>query len=83
MADTVVARAYTSPTLVLIAMDWPGGSQRPNFLGFAIRRAPGYAKGEKDGYLTNKIGFSALSKDAQPLPSNLARIIHSGLVSVA
>ena len=72
MADTVLARAYTSPTLVLIAMDWLGGSQRPDFLGFAIRRAPGYAKGEKDGYLTNKIGFSALSKDAQPLPSNLA-----------
>jgi len=72
MADKVVARTYTSPTLVLIAMDWPGGSQRPDFLGFAIRRSPGYAKGEKDGYLTNKIGFSTLSKDAQPLPSNLA-----------
>ena len=72
MADHVVARAYTSPKLVLIAMDWPGGSDRPDFLGFAIRRAPGYARGEKDGYLTNKIGFSALSKNAQPLPSNLA-----------
>ena len=72
MAYSVVARAYTSPTLVLIAMDWPGGSERPDFLGFAIRRAPGYGKGEKDGYLTNKIGFSALGKGAQPLPSNLA-----------
>lgn len=72
MPDHVVARAYTSPTLVLIAMDWPGGGRRPDFLGFAIRRAPGYAKGEKDGYLTNKIGFSALGKNAQPLPSDLA-----------
>ena len=53
-------------------MDWPAGNGRPDFLGFAIRRAPGYAKGKKDAYLTNKIGFSALSKDAQPLPSNLA-----------
>ena len=72
MSDGVLARAYTSPTLVLLAMDWPGGSTRPDFLGFAIRRAPGFAKGEKDGYLTNKIGFSAPDKDAQPLPSNLA-----------
>lgn len=72
MADAVVARAYTSPTLVLIAMDWPAGRERPDFLGFAIRRAPGYAKGEKDGYLTNKIGFAAPSKDTQPLPSNMA-----------
>ena len=72
MTDSVVARAYTSPTLVLIAMDWPGGSERPDFLGFAIRRAPGYGKGEKDAYLTNRIGFSPLGKDAQPLPSNLA-----------
>lgn len=72
MIDQVVARAYTSPTLVLIAMDWPEGGQRPDFLGFAIRRSPGFAPGEKDGYLTNKIGFSAPGKDAQPLPSSLA-----------
>ena len=72
MSDGVLARAYTSPTLVLLAMDWPRGSTRPDFLGFAIRRAPGFARGEKDGYLTNKIGFSAPDKDAQSLPSNLA-----------
>ena len=72
MTDGALARAYTSPTLVLLAMDWPGGSTRPDFLGFAIRRAPGFARGEKDGYLTNKIRFSAPDKDAQSLPSNLA-----------
>lgn len=72
MADGVSARCYTSPTLVLIAMDWPGGAERDDFLGFAIRREPGFAKGEKDGYLTNKIGFAAPTKNAQPLPSNLA-----------
>jgi hypothetical protein len=39
-------------------MDWPGGADRPDFLGFAILRAPGFAKGEKDAWLTNKIGFA-------------------------
>ena len=28
------------------------------FLGFAIRRAPGFSKGEKQGYLFNKIDFT-------------------------
>lgn len=72
MTDPVAARCYTSPTLVLIAMDWAGGADRPDFLGFAIRRSPGFAKGETDGYLTNKIGFSTPRKSSQPLPSNLA-----------
>lgn len=71
-AGRASARIYASPTLVLLAMDWPGGAERSDFLGFAILRAPGFAQGEKDGYLLNKIGFSAPAKDAQPLPSNLA-----------
>jgi len=71
-ADRVLARAYTSPTLVLLAMDWAAGKNFKDFLGFAIRRSPGFAKGEHDAYLVNKIGFQPPAKDSQPLPSNLA-----------
>ncbi len=71
-ADRVRARAYTSPTLVLLAMDWAAGEDFKDFLGFAIRRSPGFAKGEHDAYLVNKIGFQPPAKDSQPLPSNLA-----------
>ena len=68
----VVARAYTSPTLVLLAMDWPDGTKFSDFLGFSILRSPGFHPGEKDGYLVNKISFSAPTENSQPLPSNLA-----------
>jgi phosphatidylserine/phosphatidylglycerophosphate/cardiolipin synthase-like enzyme len=68
----VVARAYTSPTLVLLAMDWPDGKKFGDFLGFSILRSPGFHPGEKDGFLFNKISFSAPTEDSQPLPSNLA-----------
>jgi hypothetical protein len=71
-ADRVRARSYTSPTLVFLAMDWAVGEDFKDFLGFAIRRSPGFAKGEHDAYLVNKIGFQPPTKDSQPLPSNLA-----------
>jgi len=29
-------RSYLSPTLVLLAFDWPDGAFREDFLGFAI-----------------------------------------------
>jgi len=67
-------RPYLSPTLVLLALDWPDGRLRPSFLGFAIRRAPGFSKGEKQGYLFNKIGFMPLGPDSHPMPSNVAPI---------
>jgi len=70
----VTARAYTSPTLVLLAMNWDDGAQRDDFLGFAILRAPGFTPGEADGYLVNKIGFTPPQPGSQPLPSNLAPI---------
>jgi hypothetical protein len=72
VGSKVAVRAYTSPTLVLLAMDWPEGNNHPDFLGFAILRAPGFAKGERDGYLVNKISFSPPTKTSQPIPSNLA-----------
>ena len=68
----VIAKAYTSPTLVLLAMDWADGAKFDDFLGFAILRAPGFQPGEKDGFLFNKISFSPPTPTSQPLPSNLA-----------
>jgi phosphatidylserine/phosphatidylglycerophosphate/cardiolipin synthase-like enzyme len=68
----VKAKAYTSPTLVLLAMDWPAGSIFEDFLGFAILRSPGFHPGEKDAYLFNKISFTVPTPNSQPLPSNLA-----------
>ena len=38
----VVVRDYTSPTLVLLAFDWPSADQKNDFLGFAIERTPGF-----------------------------------------
>ena len=72
MNGQATVRAYTSPTLVLLAMDWAGGAEREDFLGFAILRSPGFHDGEKDGYLTNKIGFAPPGPHSQPLPSNVA-----------
>ena len=75
MATTkATARAYLSPTLVLLAFDWLDGKSHPDFLGFAIRRAPGFSKGEKQGYLFNKIGFVPLGPSSGPMPSNVAPI---------
>jgi len=74
MANKATIRAYTSPTLVLLAMDWSDAAQHDDFLGFAILRSPGFHKGEKDGYLLNKIGFAPPGPHAQPLPSNVAPI---------
>ena len=35
-------RAYLSPTLVLLAFNWNEGKSNPDFLGFAIKRSPGF-----------------------------------------
>jgi len=71
---SVKVRAYASPTLVLLALDWPKGKQHDDFLGFAIRRAPGYRAGEKDAYLWNKLSFAPPVEDSSPTPSDLAPI---------
>ncbi len=39
---SVSVRSYLSPTLVLLAFDWPGAQARTDFLGFAIARTPGF-----------------------------------------
>src|SRR4051812_45502034 len=74
VAGAVKVRAYCSPTLVLLAMDWPNGSKHSDFLGFAIRRSPGFRPGEKDGFLLNKLSFVPPQPGSQSLPSDVAPI---------
>jgi len=74
MANQVTVRSYTSPTLVLLAMDWADGAKFKDFLGFAILRSPGFHPGEKDGFLLNKIGFTPPGPHSQSLPSNVSPI---------
>lgn len=62
----VKVRAYTSPTLVLLAYDWPEGASHKDFLGFAISRTPGHNPGVKSDFLLNKLTFVQGSKDAVP-----------------
>jgi phosphatidylserine/phosphatidylglycerophosphate/cardiolipin synthase-like enzyme len=76
----IVAKAYTSPSLVLLAMDWPDGEVSHDFLGFAIRRTPGF-QDNKTGlfsdhsWLPNRIGFNGPPSAGQPdPPSNQAPI---------
>jgi hypothetical protein len=53
----VVIKAYTSPTLVLLAFDWAGGANRNDFLGFAIKRVPGFGN-QPESWLPNRIDFN-------------------------
>ncbi len=77
---TVQARAYLSPTLVLLAMDWPGGENRHDFLGFAVKRTPGFQNlktltFEPFSWLPNRLGFNGPPKKGEPdFPSNIAPI---------
>jgi hypothetical protein len=58
----VTGRAYLSPTLVLLAFDYPEGENDNSFLGFAIKREPGF-DGAKFTFLPNRIGFDGAPKD--------------------
>jgi phosphatidylserine/phosphatidylglycerophosphate/cardiolipin synthase-like enzyme len=76
----VSVRSYVSPTLVLLAFDWPDGKDREDFLGFAIKRTPGFfdaAGRERDAgsWLPNRITFKGAVPDTQQdAPSNEAPI---------
>jgi hypothetical protein len=61
--ERVSLRPYLSPSLVLLALDWPPGADRDDFLGFAIKRVPGF-HGETESWLPNRIGFDG------PAPAN-------------
>jgi phosphatidylserine/phosphatidylglycerophosphate/cardiolipin synthase-like enzyme len=70
----VIMRAYTSPTLVFLAFDWPDGDSHEDFLGFSILRDPGYTKSGVAQYLFNKIDFAPLPRGAAPPSSERAPI---------
>jgi len=59
---TAKVRPYLSPTLVLLALDWPEGEGRDDFLGFAIKRTPGFLDLQTNirapsSWLPNRVGF--------------------------
>ena len=71
----VNVRAYCSPTLVLLALDWADGA-RDDFLGFAIRRTPGMRQSRNgaqaaESWLPNRVGFAGPPAEGQvDFPSN-------------
>lgn len=73
-------RAYLSPTLVLLALDWADGKTRSDFLGFAIRREPGFwsadgKKREAQSWLPNRLTFDGPVQAGHPdAPSDEAPI---------
>ncbi len=76
----VSVRSYVSPTLVLLAFDWPEAKGHNDFLGFAIRRTPGFLKPdgqthEESSWLPNRLTFKGPVSDTQnDAPSNEAPI---------
>lgn len=77
---TIDIRAYLSPTLVLLAFDWAEGKSNPEFLGFAIKRSPGFwsADGktrDTESWLPNRLTFDGPVPPGKPdAPSNVAPI---------
>ncbi|SAL12611.1 phospholipase D/transphosphatidylase [Caballeronia peredens] len=73
-------RAYLSPTLVLLALNWEEGKTRADFLGFAIERSPGFwtADGKSratKSWLPNRLTFDGpVGADQPDAPSNTAPI---------
>ena len=64
-------RAYLSPTLVFLAFDWEEGKNHDDFLGFAIRRTPGYSS-QASAYLLNKVSFDPPLEGAKAVTSDKA-----------
>ena len=73
-------RAYLSPTLVLLAFNWNDGKSNPDFLGFAVKRSPGFwsldgKTRETESWLPNRLTFDGPVPSGKPdAPSNIAPI---------
>lgn len=74
MVAKVTIKAYASASCVLLTYDWKDGIDHPDFLGFAIKRTPGYTKAGEPQYLFNKLDFVPLAKNAKPKGSDKAPI---------
>jgi phosphatidylserine/phosphatidylglycerophosphate/cardiolipin synthase-like enzyme len=78
--SAVLTKAYLSPSLVLLAVDWPDGADHTDFLGFAIKRSPGFSDlktGTQPAFswLPNRLSFNGPPAKGQPdFPSNEAPI---------
>lgn len=78
--ERVRVRAYPAPAMILLAMDWSEGSQKQDFLGFAIKRTPGFRDPSTRKYapyswLLNRINFKGPARPDEPdYPSNEAPI---------
>lgn len=76
----VRVRPYLSPSLVLLALDWPEGEGRNDFLGFAIKRTPGFLdlstnEREASSWLPNRVGFDGPPAEGEPdFPTNDAPV---------
>ncbi len=76
----ISAKAYLSPSLILLAMDWADGSTRQDFLGFAIQRTPGFMDHSTGtiaarSWLPNRISFTGPPPEGQPdFDSNVAPV---------
>src|SRR5258707_4602650 len=68
-----IIRSFTSPTLVLLAFDWPDGDAKADFLGFAIERTLGF-DGAAQSWLPNRIGFDGPNPDQSDFRSDEAPI---------
>lgn len=65
---TIKARSFASPNTVLLAFDWTLGGSRNDFLGFAIKRKPGFFNAN-ESWLPNRLSFDGAKKGID-LPSN-------------
>jgi len=65
----VKVKAYRSEKMVLLAFDWAEGKNRNDFLGFAIKRTPGF-RGEPFSWLPNRVGFKGPLQPTDPKGSD-------------
>lgn len=64
----VKVKTYPATKVILLAFDWADGKGRKDFLGFAIRRTPGF-KSATGAWLPNRISFKG-KKSANGFFSN-------------
>ncbi|TAL27497.1 MAG: phospholipase, partial [Nitrospirae bacterium] len=70
--EKVKIKPYVGTKMVLLAFNWESGKDRADFLGFAIKRSPGYGKA-KESWLPNRISFNGPVKGKE-FPSNRSPI---------
>ena len=73
MTSRTAVRTYLSPSMVLLALDWPDSADHTDFLGFAIKRTPGFLH-QTTSWLPNRINFKRSTVAAVDHDSNVAPI---------